>query len=130
MTAPTDIKYIECDADVYGGKPCVAGYRIAVHAIAIFHRQGLTPVHIAEQSGLAPVQIYAALTYYYDPQDVIDREIAEEDGEIAARARRPVAARPADTTGGERPTLRALGCLTRYVSTSMSISRPAHCDWR
>lgn len=78
MTTATDIKYIVSDPAVYGGKPCIEGYRISVHDIAAYRNQGQTPEEIAADLRLGPAQVYAALTYYYDHQEQIDREIADE----------------------------------------------------
>lgn len=85
MVVPTDTKHIVRDPDVYGGKPCISGHRIAVHDVATWHRQGQTPEAMAQEFGLTLAEVYAALAYYYDHQDEIDREIAADDAEIKAR---------------------------------------------
>lgn len=89
MSAATDVKYIVRDAHVYGGKPCIEGHRIAVHDIAVaryFH--GYTPEEIVSEAypTLTLAQVYAALLYYQDHKEEIDREIAEDAAEITARA--------------------------------------------
>lgn len=85
---PTDIKHIVRTPGFYGGKPCIDNYKISVHNIAIAHQQGYTPEQIATE--LFPVltlaQVYAALLYYYEHQEEIDREIAEEAADIQARS--------------------------------------------
>jgi uncharacterized protein (DUF433 family) len=86
MSSPTDVKYIVRDEAIYGGKPRIEGHRIAVHDIVAWHRQGASPEAMAQDYGLRPAQVYAALAYYYDHQDEIDREIAEEDAAIKAQA--------------------------------------------
>jgi uncharacterized protein (DUF433 family) len=88
MSIPTDIKHIVHDPDVYGGKPRIEGHWIAVHDIAICHQQGYTPEQIATEifPGLTLAQVHAALVYYYEHQEEIDREIAEEAADIKARA--------------------------------------------
>lgn len=88
MSTATDIKHIVRDPDVYGGKPCIAGHRIAVHDIAVSHNQGYTPEEIVRDlyRTLTLPQVYAALLYYYEHKDEIDREIAEEAEDIRARA--------------------------------------------
>lgn len=88
MTVPTDIKHIVRDPDVYGGKPCVEGHRIAVHDIAVIHNQGYSPEQIAAEHfpTLTVAQVYAALLYYAEHKAEIDREIAEEAADIKARA--------------------------------------------
>lgn len=86
MESLTEIKYIVRDEQIYGGKPRIQGHRVAVHDIAAWHWQGETPEGIARGYGLALAQVYAALVYYYDHQEEIDRQIEEEDAEIRARA--------------------------------------------
>ena len=63
MSIATDIKYIERDDDIYGGKPCIVGHHIAVHAIALRHNAGYTPDHNNEEISptLRLPEVYAAL---------------------------------------------------------------------
>lgn len=88
MSTATDIKHIVRDADIYGGKPRIAGHRVAVHDIAVCHNGGYTPEQIVK--GVYPTltlpEVYAALLYYYEHKDEIDAEIAAEDAEIRAQA--------------------------------------------
>ncbi len=70
---------------VLGGKPAIEGHRIAVHDIAAHVRQSFTPEQTASADvypTLTLAEVYAALHYYYDHQEEIDREIVEEDAEI------------------------------------------------
>jgi uncharacterized protein (DUF433 family) len=85
---PTDIKYIVRTPGVYGGKPCIEGHRIAVHDIAVAHKQGYTPEQIVTEyyPSLTLPQVYAALLYYFEHKDEIDREIAEDDSFIREQA--------------------------------------------
>ena len=77
---PTDIKYIVRTPGIYGGKPCIEGHRIAVHDIAEMVRQGYTPEQIVVEHypTLTLAQVHAALVYYYEHKDEIDREIQED----------------------------------------------------
>lgn len=86
MVTPTDVKHIVRDPTIYGGKPCIEGHRISVHDVVVWSRQGRSPDAIARDFHLTRAQVHAALSYYYDHQDEIDGEIAEEQAEIAARA--------------------------------------------
>lgn len=90
MTTPTDIKYIVRSPDVYGGKPCIEGHRIAVHDIAVAHNQGYSPERMLVECfpTLTLAQVYAALLYCADHKDEIDREIAEDDVFIREQAAR------------------------------------------
>ena len=88
MAAPTDIKHIVITPGFYGGKPCIDDFKIAVHDVAALRNQGYTPEQIIADHypQLTLAQVYAALLYYYEHQDEIDREIVEEDAAIAAHA--------------------------------------------
>ncbi len=87
-TIPTDIKHIVRTPGIYGGKPCIEGHRISVHDIAERHNLGLTPEQIVAEHypTLSLAQVYAALLYYHEHKDEIDREIAEEAADVKARA--------------------------------------------
>jgi uncharacterized protein (DUF433 family) len=68
--------------DTCGGRPRIAGHRLTVHNIAIDFNAGMKPEDIlAERPQLSLAKIYAALTYYFANQTVIDREIAEDEEE-------------------------------------------------
>ncbi len=71
---------------VCGGKPHVAGHRIKVQHVAIWHdRQGKSPDEIvAEHPGLTLADVYAALAYYYDHRRQIDDDIRADDDFVAA----------------------------------------------
>lgn len=59
-----------------GGKPHLAGTRITVSDIVIWHlRQGQAVEEIAAQYDVALSAVYAAMAYYYDHRDEVDREI-------------------------------------------------------
>jgi len=54
------------------------GRRIKVRDIAIWHdRMGMTADEIASEYELELSQIFAALTYYFDNREQIDRSIRE-----------------------------------------------------
>lgn len=63
-----------------GGKPRIAGRRIAVSHIAIWHEQmNMSVAEIANQFDLSYGEIYAALSYYHDHKREIDENIEEEE---------------------------------------------------
>ena len=64
-----------------GGKPAIHGTRIKVSQIVIYHNEmGYSPAKILEMfPHLNLEKIYDALSYYYDHQEEIDRQIADED---------------------------------------------------
>ena len=87
MTIKTLDQYIEVTAGIAGGKPRVAGHRITVQDIAIWHeRLGRSADEIAAEYGLTLAAIYAALAYYFDHRAEIDRAI--EEGQAFAEALR------------------------------------------
>jgi uncharacterized protein (DUF433 family) len=63
------------------GKPHIAGHRIKVQHVAVWHeRQGKSPDEIvAEHPGLTLADVYAALAYYYDHRDEINADIHADE---------------------------------------------------
>jgi uncharacterized protein (DUF433 family) len=82
MSSPTTILAIEHivkTPGICGGKPRVAGRRMKVSEIILWHTRSGWPVEkIAEQFGLTLAQVHAALAYYYDHRDEIEQQIREE----------------------------------------------------
>jgi len=85
----TIASHIEVTPGVAGGKPRIAGHRITVQNIAIWHeRMGLTADEIATEYELSLADVYAALAYYHDHREEIDRSIREDEDFIAELRRR------------------------------------------
>ncbi len=86
---PVIENHIEKTPGVCGGKARVAGHRIRVQDIAIEHETwGQSPDEIAaNHRGLTLADVYAALAYYHDHRDAIQREI-EEDRAFAEQFRK------------------------------------------
>ncbi len=73
-------QHIEITSDVAGGKPRIAGHRITVQNIVIWHeRMGLSADEIAAEYNLTLSEVYAALAYYYDHQAEIDESIRADE---------------------------------------------------
>jgi uncharacterized protein (DUF433 family) len=71
-------KHIEVTAGIMGGKPRIAGHRIAVQDVAIWHeRLGKSADEIATEYNLTLSDVYAAVAYYFDHRSEIDRSIDE-----------------------------------------------------
>jgi uncharacterized protein (DUF433 family) len=87
MNVPTDMKYIVTDPEVYGGRPIIAGHRIAVIDVAVWTKQGMTLERIAAEFPLTLAQIHAALAYYYDHQEELDNQLAKDEERLAAYAK-------------------------------------------
>ena len=70
-------EHIEITPGTCGGKPRIAGHRIRVHDVAVWHEDlGMSAHEIcARYPGLTLADIHAALAYYYDHRDEIRREL-------------------------------------------------------
>jgi uncharacterized protein (DUF433 family) len=69
--------HIESTADTCGGKPRIAGSRIRVQDIVVWHeRMGLSADEIVSRyPHLTLADVYAALTYYHDHRTEIDADM-------------------------------------------------------
>ncbi len=69
-------KHIERTPEIRSGKPRIAGRRITVSDIVVWHfRMGLSLEEIAVKYDLPLSAVYAAVSYYFDHKDEIDAEI-------------------------------------------------------
>lgn len=83
----TSTVQIVSDPRVRFGKPCIAGRRIAVVDIAVWHdRMGMSRDEISREYDLSFEEIDAALRYYFEHREDIDRRLAE--GEAYAESLR------------------------------------------
>jgi uncharacterized protein (DUF433 family) len=72
--------HIEATPGICGGRPRIAGHRIRVQDVVIWSEQGQSPDQIvADFPQISLADVYAALTYYHDHRDDIDRQIREDD---------------------------------------------------
>ncbi len=70
--------HIERKTGVVGGEPVVSGTRTSVRAIAGYYQMGKTVDEILGLlSHLTHAQVHAALTYYFDNKNEIDKLIKE-----------------------------------------------------
>ena len=74
-------EHIEMTPDVCGGKPRIAGHRIKVQDIVIWHeRMGMSPDEIVSQyPSITLSDVYAALAYYHDRFEEIRQQIQEDE---------------------------------------------------
>src|SRR5215471_823829 len=85
MTAQSLDRYIVATRGTLGGKPRIAGRRISVEDIAIWHlRLGKTVDEICAEYDLSLAEVHAALAYYYDHQAEIEQDIREGDAFLTA----------------------------------------------
>jgi uncharacterized protein (DUF433 family) len=78
-------EHIVITPGVCGGRPRIAGHRIKVQDIIIWHeRMGMSPDEIIYQHpSITLADVYAALTYYHDHREQIRQQI--EEGEAFAK---------------------------------------------
>ncbi len=71
------IEHIVSDPNIRGGRPRIDGTGITVHDLAEDYNNGWSVEDMVEQFELTPGQVHAALSYYFDHKDQIDRETRE-----------------------------------------------------
>jgi uncharacterized protein (DUF433 family) len=80
MVAEVLDRHITITPGLAGGKPHISGHRITVQQIAIWHeRMGQSADEICAEYDLQLAEVYAALAYYFDHREEIDRSIEESD---------------------------------------------------
>ena len=85
MKTATANQHIEITPGVCGGKPRVAGHRITVANIVIWHeRLGKSADEIATEYDLTLSDVYAALAYYFDNREAIDESIANSKALVSS----------------------------------------------
>ena len=85
MTTQSLDRHIVATPGTLGGKARIAGRRISVEDIAIWHlRLGKSVDEICAESDLSLAEVHAALAYYYDHQVEIEREIDNGDAFVKA----------------------------------------------
>jgi uncharacterized protein (DUF433 family) len=93
-------QHIIATPDTAGGKPRIAGRRITVQQIALWHeRLGLSADEIATGYDLTLGDVYAALAYYHDHRAAIDAAI-QADGALVAELRQRTPSRLTDRLRG------------------------------
>jgi len=81
MFIPIIKEHIEITPGVCGGKPRIAGHRIRVQDIFIWHeKMGMSPDEILyHYPSISLADIYAALAYYHDNREEIRQQIAADE---------------------------------------------------
>ena len=82
---PIVSQHIECVPEKCGGKPVIAGTRIRVWDIHIWHNlRGQSPEEIVVGfPQLSVADVHAALSYYLDHREKIDQQMKEADAFVA-----------------------------------------------
>jgi uncharacterized protein (DUF433 family) len=86
MAVSATTNHIEATAGVCGGKPRIAGHRIRVQDVALWHESlGMSADEIvSDHPGITLADVYAALAYYYDHRDDIRRDMEAEKAFVEA----------------------------------------------
>ena len=85
MAVKTLDRHIEVTPGVVGGKPRIAGRRITVQNIVIWHEwMARSADEIASEYDLTLADVYAALAYYYDHRTEIDKVIKSSEAFVEA----------------------------------------------
>jgi uncharacterized protein (DUF433 family) len=74
-------EHIEITPGVCGGKPRIAGHRIRVQDVVVWHEQmGMSPDEIVSRyPTITLADVYAALTYYHDHLEEIRQQMRESE---------------------------------------------------
>ncbi len=86
MGVKTVHPYVTQKEGVQGGKPIIVGSRTPVRSIVFYHKMGDAPEEILDKyPHLSLAMIYDALSYYYDHQGEIDRDMETDTEENVRR---------------------------------------------
>ena len=81
-------RHITMDRAICHGRPHIAGHRIRVQDVAVWHeRLGLSVDEISTDYNLSLAEIYAALSYYFDNKAEIDKAIDADRSLVASHQR-------------------------------------------
>lgn len=86
------IQHITKTPGVCGGRACIAGHRIRVMDIVVWHeRRGYTPDEIVDMfPGITLADVHAAMAYYFDHREEIEADLRQEaETAESVRARFP-----------------------------------------
>jgi uncharacterized protein (DUF433 family) len=85
MVTKTLDEHIVITSGIKGGRPRIAGHRITVQNIVIWHEwMGRTVDEIANDYNLGIADVYAALAYYHDHREEIDKNIRDDEEFVEA----------------------------------------------
>lgn len=86
MVVPILDRHVEITTGVAGGKPRIAGRRITVQNIVVWHEHlGQGADEIAEAHELTLADVYAALAYFFDHRPEIDASIRNDEAFVTAQ---------------------------------------------
>ena len=97
----TEVRHITRTPGVCGGKACIAGHRIRVMDIVVWHElRGYSPDEIVNMfPGITLADVHAALAYYFDHRQEIEADFKrDEEWAQWVRANIPSKIRPSTTS--------------------------------
>jgi uncharacterized protein (DUF433 family) len=99
---PTIASHIEITPGTCGGKPRIAGHRIRVEDIVVWHeRMGDSPDEIVTRfPQITLSDVYAALAYYHDHREKIEADM-EEGEKLVEEMRRLFPSKLNEKLGGD-----------------------------
>ena len=78
-------RHIAINPNVCHGRPHIEGHRIRVQDVAVWHeRLGMSVDEICADYDLSLAEVYAALAYYFDYKETIDRDIEADQSYVEA----------------------------------------------
>ncbi|MBC7856105.1 MAG: DUF433 domain-containing protein [Pirellulaceae bacterium] len=80
----SSLQHIETKPEVCGGRPCIAGTRVRVQDVYVWHDlQGLSADEIVSRyPHLTLGGVYSALAYYWDHRDEIAEQMRDETATV------------------------------------------------
>ena len=83
-----EIQHVTKTPGVCGGKACIAGHRIRVMDIVVWHEmRGYSPDEIVDMfPGITLADVHAALAYYFDHRQEIEADFKRDDLPNTAKA--------------------------------------------
>jgi uncharacterized protein (DUF433 family) len=85
MVTKTLDEHIVITPGIKGGRPRIAGHRITVQDVVIWHEwMGRMVDEIANDYNLSLSDVYAALAYYHDHREEIDKQIKDDEEFVEA----------------------------------------------
>src|SRR5947209_5205456 len=97
----TEIRHITKTPGVCGGRACIAGHRIRVMDIVVWHEmRGYCPDEIVDMfPGITLADVHAALAYYFDHREEIEADF-RRDQELDEWARANAPSKLREKRGG------------------------------
>lgn len=81
MSTAVNIEHVTKTPGVCGGRACLAGHRIRVADVVVWHeRRGYSPDEIVAMfPGVTLADVHAALAYYFDHREEIDDDLKNDE---------------------------------------------------